>query len=61
MESRDTRSLKVLTDWNSGEYVNEHQKAAALQVLINAALDEQDHFTRITCAALLMKNVVNNL
>jgi len=46
MKTKDERSLKVLTDWNSREYKNEGQKAAALQVLINSALDEQDKLTR---------------
>ena len=46
----DTRSLKVLTDWNSKEYKSEGQKAASLQVLIISALKEQDKLTRHACA-----------
>ena len=47
---RDSRSLKVIQDWNSREYKCEGQKAASLQCLINSALDEQDKITRHRCA-----------
>jgi len=55
MNDKDTRSLKVLTDWSSREYVNEGQKAASLQVLINSALEEQDYLTRVACAEAVLK------
>jgi len=47
---KDTRSFEVLIDWNSCEYENDAQKAACLQVLINAALEEQNRLTRKECA-----------
>jgi len=47
---KNSRSLKVIQDWNSREYKNEGQKAASLQCLINSALDEQDKITRHRCA-----------
>lgn len=48
--SVDERSLKVITEWNSREYKSLGQKAASLQVLIIAALKEQDKMTRRLCA-----------
>ena len=54
MEDKDSRSLKVLTDWNSKEYNCEGQKAASLQCLINDALIEQDKLTRHACAEAVL-------
>ncbi len=55
MTDRDTRSLKVLNDWNSLEYKNDSQKAASLQCLINSALEEQDYLTRVACADSMLE------
>lgn len=50
MKTRDERSLKVLTDWNNGDYKCECQREASLQCFINDALIEQDRITRAACA-----------
>ena len=55
MPGKNTRSLQVLTDWNSREYVNEGQKAATLQVLINSALEEQNRLTRRECTRVVLR------
>ena len=54
MIDKDSRSLKVLTDWNSKKYNCESQKQASLQVLINEALEEQDKLTRHACAEAVL-------
>lgn len=55
MIDKDSRSLKVLTDWNSREYNCESQKQASLQVLINDALKEQNRLTRHACAEAVLE------
>ncbi len=50
MIDKDSRSLAVVLEWSRTEYKNEGQKEAALQVLINAALEGQDKLTRYACA-----------
>ncbi len=55
MIDKDSRSLALVLEWGRTEYQNEGQKEAALQVLINTALQEQDKLTRYACAKAILK------
>ena len=53
MKDRDTRSLEVINEWDkqtSGLPGHCTWSKGTLQVLINAALDEQDKITRAKCS-----------
>ncbi len=55
MIDKDSRSLAVVLEWGRTKYINKGQKEAALQVLINAALQEQDKLTRHACAEAVIQ------
>ncbi len=50
MKDKDTRSFAVIEEWQNREYKTVNQKMAALQVIINGALEEQNRLTRMACS-----------
>ncbi len=51
---KDTRSLAVIEEWIDREYNSEAEKLAALQVIINGALVEQNRLTRSACVSIIL-------